>query len=100
MIRKALSVLLTCVMAASVLTGCGGDGAPVAAPSETAESTVNETETPAEEQEAVVSEKTEDVVLRETEYGPVTGTRKGDALVWYGIPYGKAPIGDLRWAAP
>ncbi len=42
----------------------------------------------------------DDVLVRETQYGPVEGTRVEDALVWYGIPYGKNPVGDLRWAAP
>lgn len=38
--------------------------------------------------------------LRNTTSGPVQGLDKGDHLVWYGIPYGAAPVGDLRWRAP
>lgn len=37
---------------------------------------------------------------RDTQYGPVQGVDQGDSLVWYGIPYGAAPVGDLRWQAP
>jgi para-nitrobenzyl esterase len=35
-----------------------------------------------------------------TTYGPVTGTAAGDMRIWYGIPYGKAPSGSLRWQEP
>lgn len=38
--------------------------------------------------------------LRQTQYGPVAGLDNGSHLVWYGIPYGAAPIGELRWRAP
>lgn len=37
----------------------------------------------------------------ETTLGKVTGKELGDDVVtWYGIPYGKSPVGDLRWKAP
>ncbi len=35
-----------------------------------------------------------------TAYGPVTGIEDGGVYTWYGIPYGKEPTGDLRWAEP
>ena len=38
--------------------------------------------------------------LRNTSYGPILGKDNGDHLVWYGIPYGAAPVGDLRWCPP
>jgi len=38
--------------------------------------------------------------LRDTQYGPVSGLDLGETLAWYGIPYGAAPVGDLRWQAP
>ncbi|MGN0662165.1 MAG: carboxylesterase family protein [Faecalibacterium sp.] len=38
--------------------------------------------------------------LRSTQYGPVQGTELGESLVWYGIPYGAAPVGELRWCPP
>ena len=30
---------------------------------------------------------------RSTQYGPVVGLDQGESLVWYGIPYGAAPVG-------
>lgn len=38
--------------------------------------------------------------LRQTQYGPVLGKDQGESFVWYGIPYGAAPVGELRWHAP
>lgn len=35
-----------------------------------------------------------------TQYGPVQGKAQGSHLVWYGIPYAAAPVGDARWRAP
>ncbi len=35
-----------------------------------------------------------------TQYGPVQGKTQGNHLVWYGIPYAAAPVGDARWRAP
>lgn len=38
----------------------------------------------------------------ETQYGLVQGftDRETNILVWKGLPYAKAPVGDLRWKAP
>ncbi|WP_322150620.1 carboxylesterase family protein [Paratractidigestivibacter sp.] len=37
----------------------------------------------------------------ETTLGKVTGKELGDDVItWYGIPYGKSPVDDLRWKAP
>ena len=39
--------------------------------------------------------------LRMTQYGPVRGRRLEDGrFCWQGIPYGSAPAGEGRWAAP
>lgn len=35
-----------------------------------------------------------------TTFGAVRGTTEDNALVWKGIPYGKPPVGELRWRAP
>ena len=35
-----------------------------------------------------------------TQFGTVQGKADGAHLVWYGIPYGAAPVGEARWAAP
>jgi len=41
-----------------------------------------------------------DSLVRSTQFGDVLGTTKGESLVWYGVPYAAAPVGELRWAAP
>ena len=40
--------------------------------------------------------------LRPTSFGPVQGreTEAGGGLAWYGVPYGAAPSGSLRWQPP
>lgn len=54
----------------------------------------NTTETPKEE-----APKAEELV-RATEYGKVKGVEENGVEAYYGIPYGKEPVGDLRWKAP
>ena len=41
-------------------------------------------------------------VIEPTTYGEVAGAtvNDGKTLLWRGIPYGKAPVGPLRWKAP
>jgi len=59
-----------------------------------------------EESSSCSEESSEDEsLIRRTKFGPVEGIietdEKGnDVLVWYGIPYGASPVGELRWAAP
>lgn len=36
----------------------------------------------------------------ETKYGKVEGIDRGEYLEYRGIPYAKAPVGELRWKAP
>lgn len=36
----------------------------------------------------------------QTRYGLIEGVQQDDILVYKGIPYAKAPIGELRWKAP
>jgi len=40
--------------------------------------------------------------LQSTKYGKVQGYQdnEGKTLIWKGIPYAKAPVGELRWKAP
>nr|WP_314462859.1 carboxylesterase family protein [uncultured Clostridium sp.] len=87
-------VLMVTVMAA----GCGS-------PAKT-ETTASQTtaETTAESSAAAVSAASGDIkdgaAVVSTTYGPVKGIQEGELLTWYGIPYGKAPVGELRWQAP
>ncbi|WP_277405662.1 carboxylesterase family protein [Lacrimispora xylanisolvens] len=86
-------VLMTMVMAA----GCGSG-----AKTETSASqTTTETTAAATEAAPVSSDNTKDgAAVVSTTYGPVKGVQEGELLTWYGIPYGKAPVGELRWQAP
>lgn len=86
-------ILMTMVMTA----GCGST-----AKSETsALQTTNETTAAATQAAPVSSDNTKDgAAVVSTTYGPVKGVQEGELLTWYGIPYGKAPVGELRWQAP
>jgi para-nitrobenzyl esterase len=39
-------------------------------------------------------------LTQNTKFGPVKGVQKDNALIWEGIPYGRPPVGELRWRAP
>ncbi|MFT8350289.1 carboxylesterase family protein [Clostridium saccharoperbutylacetonicum] len=41
-------------------------------------------------------------IIQTTKYGKVKGYQEneGKTLIWKGIPYAKAPVGELRWKAP
>ncbi|HYD62627.1 MAG TPA: carboxylesterase family protein [Noviherbaspirillum sp.] len=63
--------------ACTLLTACGGDGSPAAAP-------------PGPE-------------IRNTTYGSVQGINDADGsgtYYWKGVPFAKPPVGALRWKAP
>ena len=40
------------------------------------------------------------IPVAQTENGPVSGYKSGDIIIFKGIPYAEAPVGDLRWKAP
>lgn len=54
----------------------------------------------AESEETNCLKKAPETETRCTQYGPVVGKDNGENYIWYGIPYGAAPVGALRWAAP
>ncbi|WP_143452687.1 carboxylesterase family protein [Konateibacter massiliensis] len=71
--------------------------------SEVSESTVEQsTETSDSIAEETAEETAEDATLRETKFGPVQGyiDEENQTLEWMGVPYAKAPVGELRWKAP
>ncbi|WP_234353790.1 carboxylesterase/lipase family protein [Gordonia iterans] len=39
----------------------------------------------------------EEAVIVDTVFGPVSGTRTGGVDNWRGVPYAAPPVGDLRW---
>ena len=41
-----------------------------------------------------------DAPTAQTAYGAVTGITDGGVSIWYGVPYGRAPEGELRWQPP
>lgn len=41
-----------------------------------------------------------DSLVAKTAYGPVKSTNEDGVNIWYGVPYGKSPEGELRWQAP
>jgi para-nitrobenzyl esterase len=44
--------------------------------------------------------KNKDETIVKTIYGSIQGISKDSVFVWKGIPYAKAPIGNLRWQPP
>jgi len=106
--RKILALSLAAVMAASALSACSNTAAPNQDASTTeAETTAAASVTESEETGAAETEASGDasavgdeMLVRTTAFGDVKGTKKGDSLVWYGVPYGAEPVGELRWAAP
>src|SRR5262245_49272446 len=45
----------------------------------------------------------DDSVRRETRFGPIVGvdnSRRDGTLAWKGVPFAKAPVGNLRWRPP
>lgn len=87
-------IMLIAVMAA----GCGGGGKSETTIAATVSAEAAKTE-PAAETKSTEAKET-DVTVVATTYGPVKGGKEGEILTWYGIPYGKAPAGELRWQAP
>lgn len=45
-------------------------------------------------------EEAPNTIVRSTAFGDVKGVDQEGVSVFYGIPYGKEPVGDLRWKAP
>jgi len=56
----------------------------------------------AERLSKVLSTEYVDGIIQTTNFGSLIGyeDEKDQAYVWLDVPYGKAPVGDLRWKAP
>ena len=88
--RKYLALLLAAALSLT-LAACGA-AQQANAPADGGESIETEvTETAAPEADALT---------RQTQYGPVQGVSSDGAEIWYAIPYGAAPVGELRWTPP
>ncbi|MCD7761195.1 MAG: carboxylesterase family protein, partial [Clostridiales bacterium] len=111
--KRWIALLLALVMCLS-LVSCGGsteDESTQEAETETTqEADADEEEASADEaeetesadEEASVEEDSteEDTLIRTTQYGQVQGVDQDGVQVYYGIPYGADPVGELRWAEP
>ena len=88
--RKYLAILLAAALSLT-LAACGA-AQQADAPADAGESAEPEVTEPAEPEA--------DALTRQTQYGSVQGTLENGAEIWYAIPYGAAPVGELRWTPP
>ncbi len=111
-----MATLLSTLLAASLMAGCGSTGTTESAATATEntaaestaesaveseaeaadESTAATDESVAEEAEAEIVKSSE----RETAYGKVVGQVTNDVEIYYGVPYGADTAGENRWKAP
>lgn len=105
--KKRLLALFLALAMMDALAACGGSAAPET--TDAAETTAEETPDETGAQDATAEDAPEetdaedaaaDEMIRATQFGDVKGTAKGESIVWYAVPYGAAPVGELRWAAP
>ena len=93
--RKCLALALTALLVLS-LAACGQQTDNAG----NAESEVTENEEPEVAADTDSESADADLLIRQTEYGPVQG-QAGDGIgIWYAVPYGAAPVGELRWTPP
>lgn len=95
--KKRIWKSLLCVLTISTLmVGCAKNETSTQPPADTKQ------ETTTEEVKEVDQAKESDVTLRDTAFGPVKGSvnEEKQTIEWKGVPYAKAPVGDLRWKAP
>ena len=86
--KKLVVYLLSIIICLSIFKGCVNSNG-----------TKNSSEGSASSQS---SQGSTDNTIRETSFGPVQGYKdnKSNVYIWKGIPYAKAPVGNLRWKAP
>lgn len=102
--KKLLALILTGTMLLS-FGACTNEASTAEQTETNAESTSKEI--PAENSDEAKAADTsseqkesEESLIRSTAYGDVKGINNENCLVWYGIPYAKAPVGELRWKEP
>ncbi|MBQ0065186.1 MAG: carboxylesterase/lipase family protein [Firmicutes bacterium] len=79
--KQFLATVLGCAMSLS-LFGCANN-----APAKT-------------EEKAPETEEAANPLIRNTQFGQVEGFEENGVDVFYGVPYGMEPEGELRWQAP
>ncbi|MCR5526883.1 MAG: carboxylesterase family protein [Lachnospiraceae bacterium] len=95
--------MVSAVVVAAMLTGCGGTTVNSVESSSSAvetEAETTESASTAGSEEASTEAEVEKSSVRNTKYGEVQGAVQDGVEVYYGIPYGKDPSGELRWKAP
>ncbi|MCD8147351.1 MAG: carboxylesterase family protein [Clostridiales bacterium] len=102
--KRWIALLLALAMCLA-LVSCGGSTEDESAQGSETESTQaadsEDEEVPADEAEETEStDGEEDALIRTTQYGQVQGVDQDGVQVYYGIPYGADPVGELRWADP
>src|SRR5699024_1408930 len=94
--RKRNVIAMVSIVTVMLMTGCSSSSTdPTSTTDTTTIASSEETSSQAEE-----GETQQDNTIVSTKYGNVKGVQEGEVLTWYGIPYGKAPTGELRWQAP
>lgn len=85
------------LLALALCWGCGSSSGSGGSP-EKADTSSPESATPAT---GTGGQDAGDPLVRQTLHGQVRGIETGwGTWAWLGIPYAKAPVGDLRWRAP
>ncbi len=103
--KRLFGVMLAVSLSAAVISGCqGGKKAESAVAEETTAEAADEekeAESSSEKSEEAASEEAADGISVKVINGTFKGTVEENGIyTWKGIPYAKAPVGDLRWMAP
>lgn len=94
--RKSNVIVMLSVVTAMLMTSCSSNTTDQTSTTDPA--TIESSEVTSSQEDG--SEVQQDNTVISTKYGAVKGVQEGEVLAWYGIPYGKAPTGELRWQAP
>ena len=87
--RNRFRIGLSVALFSLVLSGCNSNDGMTA-----------DTSSVGDVQQTEVSEKSNEVTIRETEFGKVQGVSEDGVYKWLGVPYGGDTSGENRWQAP
>ena len=87
--RNRFRIGLSVALFSLVLSGCNSNVGMTA-----------DTSSVGDVQQTEVSEKSNEVTIRETEFGKVQGVSEDGVYKWLGVPYGGDTSGENRWQAP
>lgn len=86
--KKILVFSTALVLALALLAGCQAEPPSASTP------------TPPPPSQSVAPQPSAEPSLRATQYGPVRGLQEEELLIFYAVPYGANPVGELRWQSP